>query len=106
MESNKKEMERVVVRRGSSHLISHHVDTPGSILRCDFIYYYDVFQLRFFFHCVNRWDFMSTDHDIGYGWYRKSEDGKKDVEVVCNISDTVLVHACRRPFMQLLYRCQ
>ena len=33
MESNKEEMERVVVGRGSSHLISHHVDTPGSILR-------------------------------------------------------------------------
>ena len=25
---------------------------------------------------------MSTDHDISYGWYLKSEDGKKDVEVV------------------------
>ena len=25
---------------------------------------------------------MSTDHDIGYGWYRKSEDGKTDVELV------------------------
>ena len=25
---------------------------------------------------------MSTDHDIGYGWYRKSEDGKTHVELV------------------------
>ena len=25
---------------------------------------------------------MSTDHDISYGWYLKSEDGKKDLEVV------------------------
>jgi hypothetical protein len=82
MESNKEEMERVVVGRGSSHLISHHVDTPGSVLR---------------------WDFMSTDHDISYGWYLKSEDGKKDVEVVpvqrtkSHIIPESGVHVCESP---------
>jgi hypothetical protein len=82
MESSKEEMERVVVGRGSSHLISHHVDTPGSVLR---------------------WDFMSTDHDISYGWYLKSEDGKKDVEVVpvqrtkSHIIPESGVHVCESP---------
>ena len=33
MESSKKEMERVVVGRRSSYLISYHVDAPGSKLR-------------------------------------------------------------------------
>ena len=26
---------------------------------------------------------MSTDHDISYGWYLKSEDGQRNIEVVC-----------------------
>ena len=33
MKSSKKEMERVVVGRRSSYLISYNVDTPGSKLR-------------------------------------------------------------------------
>ena len=84
MESNKEEMERVVVGRGSSHLISHHVDTPGSILRYihSNVFVNSTSHAAYFYYSTNRWDFMSTDHDISYGWYLKSEDGKKDVEVV------------------------
>lgn len=33
METCKEEMERVVVGRGSSRLLTYHVDTPGTILR-------------------------------------------------------------------------
>ena len=33
MEKSKEEMERVVVRRASSHLITYRVDTPGTVLR-------------------------------------------------------------------------
>ena len=38
METSKEEMERVVVGRGSSHLVSHHVDTPGTVLRYTYIW--------------------------------------------------------------------
>jgi hypothetical protein len=31
---------------------------------------------------IYRWEFMSTDHDIGYGWSRKQEDGQREIEVV------------------------
>ena len=29
--------------------------------------------------CGYRWEFMSTDHDVGYGWSRKQEEGEKEV---------------------------
>lgn len=29
-----------------------------------------------------RWEFMSTDHDIGYGWFYKQENKKEEVELV------------------------
>jgi hypothetical protein len=61
MKSSKKEMERVVVGRRSSYLISYNVDTPGSKLR---------------------WDFMTTDHGIKYGWYLKSSTGQRNIDVV------------------------
>ena len=32
MEASKNEMERVMIGRASSHLVSNHVDTPGTKL--------------------------------------------------------------------------
>jgi hypothetical protein len=58
MEKEKNEMEKVTVARGSTHLLPFQVEKPGSILK---------------------WEFMSTDHDIGYGWSRKQEEGEKEV---------------------------
>ena len=40
-------------------------------------------------NAIFRWEFMSTDRDIGYGWYYKGS-GERDVELV---SATYLITA-------------
>ena len=32
---------------------------------------------------------MSTDHDIGYGWTHKQEDGERETEVVRSLNTSV-----------------
>ena len=32
---------------------------------------------------------MSTDHDIGYGWTHKQEDGEREIEVVISLNASV-----------------
>ena len=114
MEISKEEMERVVVGRASSHLITHHVDTPGTILRYSLKWHGCVknanitrevltmhAQVVWCCECAMflcRWDFMSTDHDIGYGWYLKSRGGRGSVEVVSFIG-----RAERSPLLRGVY---
>ena len=35
------------------------------------------------FFSVYRWEFMSTNHDVGFGVYMKSHDKEPDVYKVC-----------------------
>lgn len=52
------EMEKVVVSRGSSHKLTFDVMEAGSLLV---------------------WEFVSTDHDIGFGVFFLGEGKKEEV---------------------------
>ena len=55
-ETDKEEMDRVIVGRGGSCELEYEVESDGSILR---------------------WEFISTCHDIGYGWFHRQHSTKK-----------------------------
>ena len=47
METCREEMERVVVGRGSSRLLTYRVDTPGTVLR-----YVRIYVIQYCIHCT------------------------------------------------------
>jgi hypothetical protein len=49
-ETSRDEMERVVIGRGSSCELEFHISHPQTVLS---------------------WEFVSTDYDISFGWFRK-----------------------------------
>ncbi|KAL5478140.1 hypothetical protein EMCRGX_G025029 [Ephydatia muelleri] len=50
-ETSKEDMESVLVSRGSSYEREFTVELPGTVIR---------------------WEFITNDHDISFGWYQKS----------------------------------
>ena len=79
MEARKNEMERVEIGRACSHRVSKHVETPQTKLMYLFTYILSLTckLMYILFHIPSRWEFMSTDYDIWYRLYHKTEDGKK-----------------------------
>lgn len=62
MSTNHEDMERVVVSRAHSHTLTFDVVEVDSLLT---------------------WEFVSTDHDIGFGVFFLTKNGKKEMNPVC-----------------------
>ena len=64
-EVSREDMERVVVHRREKIELEFYVNQPGTVLR---------------------WEFVTVDHGISFGWYVKQEDSSSDIIVVSESS--------------------
>ncbi|KAL5479687.1 hypothetical protein EMCRGX_G023244 [Ephydatia muelleri] len=66
-QTNKEDMERLVVSRGSSHNLEFPVEIPGTSIR---------------------WELITIDHDIGFGWFQKFEAAANDLSELIPVKRT------------------